>query len=62
MAEKIENVVLTLELSVADVNTILTTLADRPLKEVVSVWAKVKQSAESQLASMELEQEPAAND
>ena len=54
---KIEEVVLKHEFSVAEVNTILSALAKQPLEEVVSVWAKVKQVAEGQLAELNLEQE-----
>lgn len=59
MAQKIEDVIITLELSVVEVNTILTSLSKQPLESVVSVWAKVKRDAEAQLAAIELEQPPA---
>jgi hypothetical protein len=61
MAQKIEDVVLTLELGVAEVNVILASLAKQPLESVVAVWAKVKQVAEAQLAEMDIEDQ-SAND
>ena len=56
MAQKIEDVVLTLELSVVEVNAVLSALAKQPLEQVVGAWAKIKQTAEAQLAAMEIEQ------
>lgn len=61
MAQKLEDVVLTLELGVNDINTVLAALAKQPLEQVVTTWAKIKQSAEAQLAELDIEQQ-AAND
>lgn len=64
MAQKIEEVVLTLDLSVQDINAVLAALAKQPLENVVATWAKIKQSAEAQLAELDIEQpaQGAAND
>jgi len=56
MAQKNEDVVLSFELSVQDVNIILSSLAKQPLEQVLSVWANIKQVAESQLANIDIKQ------
>lgn len=45
-----EDVVLKFELSVSEVNQVLVALGKMPLEESVAVWAKIKQSAEIQIA------------
>ena len=59
-----KDVMLTLELSIEDVNLVLTGLGKIPLESSVGTWAKIKQSAEAQLAELDIEQPaaPAAND
>ena len=49
------DVVLKLELSVNEVNIILMGLGKLPLESSVSTWAKIKQSAESQIKDLGIE-------
>lgn len=47
--------VLTLELTVEEVNTVLTALSKQPLESVIGIWAKIKQDAEAQLSVLNAE-------
>lgn len=47
--------ILTLELTVEEVNVVLTALAKQPLESVVGIWAKIKQDAEAQLSVLNAE-------
>ena len=44
-----KDVILTLELTIEDVNLVLAGLGKIPLESSVGTWAKIKQSAETQL-------------
>lgn len=45
-----EDLVLKFDLTVAETNQVLIALGKMPLEESVAVWAKIKQSAEAQIA------------
>lgn len=62
MAEKIEDVTLQFELSVQEVNQVLQALGKLTLEESVGTWAKIKQTAEAQLAEKDIEKDESAND
>lgn len=55
MEQDVKDVVLKLELTVEEVNLILTGLGKMPLENSVSTWAKIKQVAEAQLAEQGVE-------
>lgn len=51
-----EENVLTIELSVAEINVILRSLGKHPFEEIAALIQKIKQQGEVQLAEMQQEQ------
>lgn len=54
-----ENLILNLELTVAEINVILRSLGKHPFEEIAALIQKIKNQGETQLAQMEPVETPA---
>ena len=54
-----ENLILDLELTVAEINVILRSLGKHPFEEIAALIQKIKNQGETQLAQMEPVETPA---
>ena len=57
MEEQVNNVELTIQLSVPEINVILRSLGKHPFEEIAALIQKIKQQGEVQLAELQQAQE-----
>ena len=57
MEEQVNNVELTIQLSVPEINVILRSLGKHPFEEIAALIQKIKQQGEVQLAELQQQQE-----
>ena len=57
MEEQVNNVELTIQLSVPEINVILRSLGKHPFEEIAALIQKIKQQGEVQLAELQQQQQ-----